>query len=105
MVTVLSDIREGGGAPPSKRCIPKSFFSLKIDLLNLLQAFMVWFLSDLDRLRGVLSTSKPFYCTSCHFSEKSIFCLKNAFFQLFALTPIGGKNPFFAKKIDFFKAL
>ena len=61
-----------------------AFLTKKSIFFKVPQTFRGWFLSDLDRLRGVVSTSKPFYCTSCHFSEKSIFCLKNAFFQFFA---------------------
>ena len=75
----------------------------KIDFFKVLQTFRGWFLSGLDRLRGVVSTLKPFYHTTRRFWKKSIFWSKNDTFCLQSVCQVGVKNAFFESKNRFFQ--
>ena len=47
--------------------VKNRFFRQKINFFKVLQTFRGCFLSGLDRLNGIVSTSKPFFDTTCRF--------------------------------------
>ena len=67
---------------------------------KVIQTFRGWFLSGLERVRRVFSTSKHFYRVTRRFWENSIFCVKTCHFWAWGDSV---KNTFFTKKSIFFK--
>ena len=75
-----------------------------MDFFKVLLTFRGCFLSGLDGFKGIISSSKTFFNTTCRFWEKSIFLLQKLHF-LASNRTIGLKIQFFTKKSLFFKVL